>query len=64
MHWATRAGRTTLLAVATALAAALLAIPYVTGVHATPWWEWLALAVGALIGVGIGAATVRLSRPM
>jgi VanZ like family len=63
MHWATRAGRTTIFAVATALAAALLLIPHVAGVHATPWWEWLALAVGALIGVAIGTATVRSSRP-
>jgi hypothetical protein len=64
MHWATRAGRTTMFAVATALAAALLVIPHIAGVHATPWWEWLALAVGALIGAGIGTVTVRSSRPM
>lgn len=64
MYWATRAGRTALLAVATALAASLLAIPFVMAVHPTPWWEWLSLAAGAFIGAALGAATTRASRPL
>ncbi len=63
LQWATRAGRSTALAVLASLAAALLAIPYAAGAHPTPWWEWLALAAGAAIGAAIGAMTVRLSAP-
>lgn len=51
MYWATRAGRTVLAAVAASLAASLLLVPLVTGVHATAWWEWVALALG--IGIGM-----------
>jgi hypothetical protein len=63
VYWAVRAGRTALIAVAAALAAALMAIPLATGVHATPWWEWIALALGACIGAAIGTGTVRASPP-
>lgn len=62
-YWAVRAGLRVLVAVAAVMAAGLLAIPYLTGVHATPWWEWLALATGLLAGAALGAATVRASRP-
>jgi hypothetical protein len=63
MHWATRAGRRALLAVATAFAAALLVIPFAARAHPTPWWEWLALAAGTCAGVALGAVTVRSSPP-
>lgn len=63
LHWATRAGRRALLAMASSMALALLAIPYLAAAHPTPWWEWLALAAGATIGFAIGSATVRSSRP-
>ena len=64
MYWATRAGRTTLLAVAAALAVSLAVIPLATAVHATAWWEWIGLAIGACIGVLVGVASVRASRPL
>ncbi|MDQ2931267.1 MAG: VanZ family protein [Gemmatimonadota bacterium] len=64
MYWATRARRTILLAVAMALAAALLLVPRFTGVHPTPWWEWVALAAGAIIGMAAGAVSIRVSRPL
>ena len=64
MFWATRAGRKSLIAVAAALAAALMAIPLATGVHATPWWEWLALVAGAGVGAAIGSATARARPPL
>ncbi|MBK5187116.1 MAG: VanZ family protein [Gemmatimonadaceae bacterium] len=63
MYWATRAGPRAILAVGAVLAASLLAIPLATSVHTTAWWEWLALAIGASIGVLLGAATVRARRP-
>jgi VanZ like family len=63
LFWATRAGRRALLAVLASLAAALLVIPLAAGAHATAWWEWLALAAGACLGVAIGSATVRARRP-
>jgi hypothetical protein len=62
-YWAVRAGARVLLAVAAVMAAGLLAIPWLASVHATPWWEWLALVAGLLAGAGIGTATVRASRP-
>lgn len=62
-YWAVRAGVRALLFVAAVMAAGLLAIPYATGVHPTPWWEWLALAAGVLAGAALGAATVRARRP-
>jgi VanZ family protein len=63
MYWAARAGPTALLAVGTALAASLLLIPFATGVHATVWWEWIALAVGAC-GVVLGHDASRARRPV
>lgn len=63
MYWATRAGRNAFLAVAAALAAALLLIPLATAVHSTPWWEWIGLAAGAVIGAAAGAVSIRSSRP-
>ena len=62
-YWATRAGPKILLAVGAALAASLLLIPVATGVHGTVWWEWLALALGACIGVLIGRDGSRASPP-
>jgi hypothetical protein len=64
MYWATRAGPKVLLVVGAALAASLLLIPVATGVHATVWWEWLALALGACIGVLIGRDGSRASPPL
>jgi hypothetical protein len=64
MYWATRAGRTTLLAVGAALSLSLAAIPLATSVHATAWWEWAGLAIGACIGALVGALSVRSSRPI
>jgi hypothetical protein len=63
MYWAARAGRTTALAVTASLALALLAIPFATRAHPTPWWEWLALAAGVLIGAGAGTLTIRSGPP-
>jgi VanZ like protein len=63
MYWATRAGPKTLAAVGAALAASLLLVPLATGVHATPWWEWIALALGACIGVLVGRDGARASPP-
>ena len=62
-YWATRAAWRALAATAAAMAAALLAIPFVAAVHPTPWWEWIALLAGVLIGAGVGAASVRLGAP-
>ena len=62
-YWAVRAGARALVAVAAVMAAGLLAIPWLASVHATPWWEWLALAAGLLAGAVIGGETVRASRP-
>jgi VanZ family protein len=64
MYWAVRAGRKALIVVAALLAGALMVIPIATRVHATPWWEWLALAIGVCIGVAIGRVTVRASTPV
>jgi len=64
MYWAARVGRRASVAVATALAAALLAAPLATGAHPTPWWEWLALAVGIIVGATLGMETVRSSQAM
>jgi hypothetical protein len=64
MYWATRAGRTTLLSMGAALALSLAVIPLATGVHATAWWEWGGLAIGACIGVLVGAVSARSSRPV
>jgi hypothetical protein len=64
LYWATRAGRTTATTVAASLALALLAVPYATRAHPTAWWEWLALAAGVLLGLGVGSVTVRSSRPV
>ncbi len=59
MYWAARVGRTASVAVATALAAALLVAPLATGAHPTPWWEWLALAFGVIVGAALGMESVR-----
>jgi hypothetical protein len=64
MYWATRAGRRAQLSVGAVLAATLLAIPLAAGVHATAWWEWAALALGACIGVLLGRDGVRSSPPI
>ncbi|MEO7040245.1 MAG: VanZ family protein [Gemmatimonadaceae bacterium] len=64
MYWATRARRNALLATGAALAAALLLVPLATAVHPTPWWEWIGLAAGAMIGIAAGAVSVRSSRPV
>jgi VanZ like protein len=64
MYWATRAGRTTIFAAGAALALSLVAIPLATSVHATAWWEWMGLAIGAGIGVLLGTVTRRSSTPM
>jgi hypothetical protein len=64
MYWATRAGRTTLLSMGAALALSLAVIPLATAVHATAWWEWAGLAIGACIGVLVGAVSARSSRPV
>jgi hypothetical protein len=64
MYWATRAGRTTLLAVGAALVVSLLVIPFATSVHATAWWEWIGLAIGICIGAVLGLLTTRSSPPM
>jgi hypothetical protein len=63
-YWATRAGWRVLLAVAAVMAATLLVVPLATGVHPTPWWEWLALAAGIIAGAAPAMATVRASRPI
>jgi hypothetical protein len=62
-YWATRGGRRAFAIVVAVMAAALFAIPFVVGVHATPWWEWIALVAGVLIGAGIGAVSANLSPP-
>ena len=64
MYWGVRAGRTTLLAVGAALALSLALIPIATAVHATAWWEWAGLAIGACIGALVGAVSARWSRPV
>jgi hypothetical protein len=64
MYWATRAGRRGLLSVGAVLAATLLTIPLLAGVHATAWWEWGALALGACIGVLVGRYGARSSPPV
>jgi hypothetical protein len=61
-YWAVRAGWAALLTAVVAMAAGLLVIPLATGVHATPWWEWLALVAGVGVGAALGAVTVRASR--
>lgn len=61
MYWATRAGRMALVAVGASLAASLLLVPLVTGVHATTWWEWVALALGIGIGMLLAHDGVRSS---
>ena len=62
MYWAARVGRRASLVAATSLAAALLAAPLVTGSHPTPWWEWLALITGVIVGSAFGMSTVRSQR--
>jgi hypothetical protein len=64
MYWAARLGRSAAFAVGASLAAALLIIPFVTGVHATAWWEWIGLALGAGIGVLLGGFAARMSPPI
>jgi VanZ family protein len=64
MYWATRAGRRALFSVGAVLAATLLAIPLAAGVHATVWWEWAALALGACIGVLLGNDGARSHPPI
>ncbi|HEV7703057.1 MAG TPA: VanZ family protein [Gemmatimonadaceae bacterium] len=64
MYWGARAGRTTLLALAATLALSLAVIPLATAVHATAWWEWLGLAIGACIGALVGAVSIHASRPV
>jgi hypothetical protein len=64
MYWAARVGRTASVTVATALALALLAAPLATGAHPTPWWEWLALAVGCIVGAALGMESVRARQAM
>ena len=63
VYWATRAGPKALEAVAAVLAASLLLIPFATGVHATAWWEWVALVLGVCIGMVIGRDGSRASPP-
>lgn len=63
-YWSTRAGRRVLLAVGAALALALAVIPLATAVHATAWWEWAGLAIGACVGMLVGAVSARWSRPV
>jgi len=63
-YWAMRAGRSALFSVAACLAASLLVVPFVTSVHATGWWEWLALALGVCIGVLVGRDGARASPPL
>jgi hypothetical protein len=63
VYWATRAGQTTLFAVAACLAASLMVVPLATGVHATAVWEWIALALGLAIGVLVGRDGARASPP-
>lgn len=62
-YWAARAGVRATLAAAAVMAIGLLAIPFATGVHPTPWWEWLGLAAGLLAGAAVGTASARASRP-
>jgi hypothetical protein len=64
MYWATRARPRTLLAVGAVLSASLLLVPFATGVHTTEWWEWVALALGACIGILIGRDGSRASPPL
>ena len=64
MYWAVRAGRKALIAVAASLALSLAVIPLATSVHATPWWEWIALVAGVCIGASIGRSTARASPPV
>ena len=47
-----------------ALAAVLLAAPFATRAHPTPWWEWLALAVGCIVGAALGVESLRARREM
>ncbi len=61
IYWAVRAGRRALLAVGASLAASLLLIPLLARVHATAWWEWVALALGAAIGALLGSFSARRS---
>jgi hypothetical protein len=64
MYWATRAGRRAQIAVGAVLAASLLLVPFATRVHPTVWWEWLALALGAGIGVLLGNDGALASPPV
>ena len=64
MYWATRAGPRALTMVGAVLAASLLLIPFAAGVCATAWWEWVALALGACIGMLIGRDGARVSPPL
>jgi hypothetical protein len=59
IYWGVRAWRTTLLAVAAVLALSLAVIPLATGVHATAWWEWAGLVIGACLGVLVASVSVR-----
>jgi hypothetical protein len=64
VYWASRAGRKALLTVGASLAASLMLIPFLTGVHATAWWEWIALALGVCVGILIGHGGSRASPPI
>ena len=64
MYWATRAGRTTLLTVAAALALALAVIPLATPCTQRRGGSGLGLAIGACIGALVGGVSVRSSRPV
>jgi hypothetical protein len=62
-YWAARGGVRALAACVIVMALGLLAIPLLAGVHATPWWEWLALTAGLLAGASLGAGSVRALTP-
>lgn len=62
-YWATRGGMRALAACGMVMAAGLLAIPFLTRVHATAWWEWLGLAAGLLAGACLAAGSTRASVP-
>ena len=62
-YWARRGGIRALAVYAVVMAAGLLAIPFLTGVHATPWWEWVALVAGLVAGACLGAGSARVSAP-
>jgi hypothetical protein len=62
-YWALRGGIRALAVYTLVTAAGLLAIPFLTGVHATPWWEWVALVAGLMLGACVGTGSDRVSAP-